>query len=97
MAPETVQVMYRNIDGVHVFTSDDVRGLYVADRDLRRAYSEVADALRDLMKYQGVDVSYDPEMYVEDFVRFVGATDNGVPHPAVIAAQNVAYNRAACQ
>lgn len=95
MAPETIRVMYRNVDGVHVFTSEDVRGLYVADRDLRRAYNEVSDALRDLMKYQGIEASYGPEMSVDDFVSFIGNTDSKVPHPAVIAAQNVAYNRAA--
>lgn len=94
-APETVRVTYRNLDGVHVFTSEDVRGLYVAGRDLRQSYQEVADALGDLLKYQGENVSYRPVMAVEEFVRFVEGADHQIPHPAVIAAQNVAYNRAA--
>lgn len=94
-APDTVSVTYRNLDGVHVFTSDEVRALYVANRDLREAYQEVASALRDFMKYQGFDASYRPVMPVEDFIRFVGSNDTRVPHPAVIAARNVAYSRAA--
>lgn len=94
-APDTVQVTYRNVDGVHVFTSGDVRALYVANRDLREAYQEVAIALRDVMKYQGIEASYRPAMPVEDFIKFVGSSDSQVPHPAVIAAQNVAYTRAA--
>lgn len=95
MAPDTVKVMYRNLDGVHVFTSDDVRGLYVAGRDLRQTYEEVADALRDIMKYKGVDASYLPVMSAEEFIRFVGSADPKIPHPSVIAARDVAYNRAA--
>jgi hypothetical protein len=95
-APEIVNVMYRNIDGVHVFTSKDVRGLYVAGRDLRQTYEEVPEALHELMKYHRIDASYRPTMSTEEFLRFVGHIDSGdIPHPAVIAAQNVAYNRAA--
>jgi hypothetical protein len=55
MAPDTVQVMYRNVDGVHVFTSEDIRGLYVAARDLRQAYEEVPQALHDLLKFNKIE------------------------------------------
>ncbi len=95
-APEIVNVTYRNIDGVHVFTSEDVRGLYVAGRDLRQAYEGVPEALHELMKYHKIEAFYRPMMTTDEFLRFVGHVDSGdIPHPAVIAAQNVAYNRAA--
>jgi hypothetical protein len=92
-APDTVQVTYRNVDGVHVFTSEDVRGLYVAGRDLRQAYEEVPQALHDLLKFNKIEASYRAVMSTDEFVRFVMGDD--IPHPSVIAAQNVAYNRAA--
>lgn len=92
-APETVCVSYRNLDGVHVFTSDDVRGLYVAGRDLRQAYEEVSDALHDLFKYEGVNASYYPTIPVDEFIGWV---ERGkIPHPAIIKSADVAYSRAA--
>jgi hypothetical protein len=94
-APDTVRVTYRNLDGVHVFTSEDVRGLYVAGRDIRQAYEEVPQALHELLKYNKIDASYEAVMSTDEFVRFVGYVDDKIPHPSVIAAQNVAYNRAA--
>ena len=92
---EVVNVIYRNVDGVHVFTSEDVRGLYVADRDPRRAYEDVPEALHEMMKFKGVEASYSPDMSTEEFLRFIGYLTNDIPHPSVLAAQNVLYNRAA--
>jgi uncharacterized linocin/CFP29 family protein len=94
-APDTVRVTYRDLDGVHVFTSDDVRGLYVADRDIRQAYEEVPQALSELLKFRDIDASYRAVMTTDEFVRFVGHLDDDIPHPSVLAARNVAYNRAA--
>ena len=88
-------VTYRNLEGVHVFTSEDVRGLYVASRDLREAYEEVAEALHELLKFKGIAASYRPAMSTDEFLRFVGYLDKDIPHPSVLKAQNVAYNRAA--
>jgi hypothetical protein len=47
-----VSVGYRFVDGYHVFTSQDVRGLYVASRDPRKAYASVAEVLQELMAKQ---------------------------------------------
>ena len=47
-----VSVGYRFVDGYHVFTSQDVRGLYVASRDPRKAYENVAEVLQELMAKQ---------------------------------------------
>jgi hypothetical protein len=52
-----VSVGYRFVDGYHVFTSQDARGLYVASRDPRKAYESVAEVLQELMARQnGVSV-----------------------------------------
>ncbi len=45
-----IDVEYRNLDGYHVFTSDDVYGLYVANKDARQAFDGVALALSELLK-----------------------------------------------
>lgn len=95
MAPDTVEVTYRNVDGVHVFTSDDVKGLYVAGRDLGETYEQVPEALHELLKFKGIEASYRPEMTTEAFLRFAGHISGDVPHPSVIAARGVAYNLAA--
>ena len=55
----TIRAQYRFVDGYHVFTSEDVRGLYVASKDAREAFDkclpgsraahqpETQDAVRD--------------------------------------------------
>ena len=95
-APETVRVDYRNIDGVHVFTSEDVSSLYVADRDPGRAYEEVPLALHELLKFNKVDENayYRASMSTAEFLKFIGYLDGSVPHPSVTAAKNVPYTRA---
>lgn len=89
MEEQTVYVKYCNLDGVHVFTSDDVTGLYVANRDLRDAYGLVGEAIGRLLD----ESSYVPAMDFNSFARFLGAQDhdNDIPHPAVISAMNLSY------
>ena len=38
----TINVQYKNIEGYHVFTSDDVDGLYIASKDPRKAFKAAA-------------------------------------------------------
>jgi hypothetical protein len=92
---DTVRVTYRNIDGIHVFTSDDVRGLYVADRDPRQAFEQVSEALHEIMKFKGVQASYKAAITADEFLRLVNRLPENIPHPSIIAVQNMVYNRAA--
>ncbi len=46
----TIDVSYRYVDGYHVFTSNEVRGLYVASMDARKAYNDVAVLLKELVE-----------------------------------------------
>ena len=56
MQTTAIRVTYRFIDGLHVYTSDDVYGLYVANRDPRRAYDAVAPSLQRLISLnEGMD------------------------------------------
>ena len=44
-----IRVAYRFIDGYHVYTSDDVYGLYIANQDAGKAYSAIAPSLEKLI------------------------------------------------
>jgi hypothetical protein len=46
----TVMVQYKHRDGWHVFSSNDVPGLYVASKDPVKAYDDVPVALKQIME-----------------------------------------------
>ena len=72
MEPEyiAISVRYRFTDGYHIFTSKDVRGLYVASRDPRKAYDDVAEVLQALAtKQSGVEVEIVPTMSFEEWLN----------------------------
>lgn len=65
-----IRVNYRLIDGYHVYTSDDVYGLYVASQDAAKAYAAVAPSLEKLIKLnEGIDCSVEPAMTFSELVR----------------------------
>lgn len=47
-----VQVFYRYHKEHHVFTSPDVRGLYVASKDPRKAFNAVPASIKTLLAYE---------------------------------------------
>jgi len=58
-----IHVNYRLIDGYHVYTSDDVYGLYVANTDAQAAYDAVAPSLERLVKLnEKIDCHVEPAM-----------------------------------
>lgn len=64
-----ISVRYRFVDGYHVFTSQDVRGLYVASRDPRKAYDDVAEVLRELVaRKSGADIEIVPTLTFEEWL-----------------------------
>ena len=76
----TIRAKYRFIDGYHVFTSEDVRGLYVASRDAKVAFEEVATVLEDLItrKIKGA-CEVRATLSFQDFLR---ATTGQEPSPS---------------
>jgi len=65
----TISVGYRFVDGYHIFTSQDVRGLYVASRDPRKAYDDVAEVLQVLAsKQSGIAVEIVPTLTFEEWL-----------------------------
>lgn len=62
-------VRYKEVDGWHVFHSDDVAGLYVASPDPERAYQDVGPAIEMLMKLNmDIDCKAAPALEFEEFV-----------------------------
>lgn len=60
-SPSVILVDYRIIDGWHVFTSDQVRGLYVANPDQHLAYESVAPTIEKLLaENESVHVAVKP-------------------------------------
>jgi hypothetical protein len=65
-----IRVTYRFIDGCHVYTSDDVYGLYVAHQDPQKAYEAVAPSLEKLIKLnEGIVCRVEPALTYSEMVR----------------------------
>jgi hypothetical protein len=66
----SIRVHYRFVDGYHVYTSDDVYGLYVANEDSRAAYDAVAPSLEKLIKLnEDLDCRVEPTLTFSELVR----------------------------
>ena len=66
----TIRVNYRFMDGYHVYTSEDVYGLYVANRDAQAAYEAVAPSLERLIKLnEGVVCHVEPTFTFSELMR----------------------------
>jgi hypothetical protein len=73
-APTTVKVQYRHRDGYHIFTSDQVFGLYVATKDAEHAIKLLQPSLETLL-----DKNYSIKCKLEmaaDFCEFVAHHQN---------------------
>jgi hypothetical protein len=63
-----IRVAYRFIEGYHVYTSDDVYGLYIANPDA--AYSAIAPSLAKLIKLnEGIACHVEPALTYSELVR----------------------------
>jgi hypothetical protein len=76
----TISVRYRLIDGYHVFTSDDVRGLYVANQDPEQAFDACSEVLSALLTYKfGIEIEVTPAATIEEFMRKIRAETAVIP------------------
>lgn len=64
-----VTVKYEQVGSWHVFTSDDVRNLFVASPDLLRAYNDIAVSLNKLvLRNEGTEYSFRPRLSADEFL-----------------------------
>lgn len=83
-APTTVKVQYRNLDGYHVFTSEQVYGLYVATRDPVRALGQLQPALETLLsKNYGIKCRLEPAADFGEFIAHHRDQSQARPAPAL--------------
>jgi len=72
----SVCVNYTYAEEWHVFRSDDLNGLYVASKDARRSFDDVASAIEKLIFLdEGVQCTVKPEMTFDKFISCVKARD----------------------
>ncbi len=80
-AAAAIRVNYRFIDGYHVYTSEDVYGLYVANRDPLAAYEAVAPSLEKLIELnEGISCRVEPALTFSELVRAARHPEAPLPH-----------------
>lgn len=66
----TVKVEHSYREGYHIFTSPDLRGLYVANRNPEKAFNEVPHAIQLLLKLnEGIDCKVELPYSFHEFLR----------------------------
>ncbi|MEZ5932295.1 MAG: hypothetical protein R3F54_10135 [Alphaproteobacteria bacterium] len=66
----TIVVQYQYRDGYHIFTSEDVDGLYVASTNQETAYNSIAQSIETLIRHnEGISCSVEPALSFKEFVR----------------------------
>ena len=66
----TIHVNYSFKEDTHVFSSDDLPGLYIAHKDAQRAFEDVAPSIKLLLKLNsGIDCEVRPAKSYKDFER----------------------------
>lgn len=82
----TVRVDYKEQDGWHVFSSDQIYGLYVASKELETAFEDVGPTIEKLIKLNyNLDVKVHPVPPFEEFLDLLGSREPSV-RPEVAAA-----------
>lgn len=85
----SVGVRYKStLDGWHVFTSDELPGLYVASQDAETAYNDVAPSIETLLSLdEGIDCCIRPEV---PFAQFVSMLKTHIPAHRFLSEQRYA-------
>lgn len=66
MPKTSIRVQYKQADGWHVFFSDELPGLYVANKNPRKALKNVVPSIEQLIELDGgvkVRVEIEPPVY----------------------------------
>ena len=89
----TILVDYEIVDGWHVFTSQMVRGLYVANPDQRAAYEAVCRTIEILLfENENINVVCRPALTFETFLERLRSRMDmspirpGIPQPFMVSA-----------
>lgn len=99
----TIKVNYRQVEDYHVFTSEDLYGLYVASKDPEIAFDRLVPSVVELVKLNyDMNVSVDLTQSFREFAEQRGIDDNerpadlpDVPPPAFLPQQQLVIREAA--
>jgi len=83
----SICVRYKyHAQGWYVFEADELPGLYVASRDAKKAFDDVAPAIKMLLKLnEGIDCTIVPALSFDDFIATVkGQRPDATPHACFI-------------
>lgn len=70
MTAATLCVEYRLIEGNHIFTSKDVKGLYVASKNAEKALNGLPGIIKKLFKYNhNIECEVQPLALLRDLVK----------------------------
>lgn len=65
-----IRIRYKFVDGWHIFSSRDVRGLYVASKDAERAFRDVGPSIETLLRLSsGQRFKAEPLLPFDEFMR----------------------------
>jgi hypothetical protein len=91
----TIRVKHKYKNGYHIFTSDDVRGLYVASKDPKKAFDDLCPVLQELILLKlKVPCEIEPTMTFDEFMAYLDAT-RSMPSAPVLANREFIVRRTA--
>lgn len=97
MKMTAVRVKYEFIDGHHVFTSDDVRGLLVVSQDAATAYEDVGRSIETILKLsEGMDCQAMPLERFKDYTRRKAAEQSAQSEEPTIRLSSQDFALSAC-
>jgi hypothetical protein len=69
-ANTSVCVEYKNAEDWHIFVSDDLPGLFIANKDKEKSFHDVSNAIEKLLLLnEGIVCKAMPEMTYQEFVK----------------------------
>jgi hypothetical protein len=70
----SIDIRYKQVDGMHIFDSAQVPGFYVANRDPKRAFDSIIPTIEMLVKLDtGIDCTATAEVPFSQFIGNVRA------------------------
>ena len=78
-----IDIVHRVVDDWHVFTSDEIFGLYVASEDPKQAYDMLAPAVEELLRLnEGLEVRAEAMFTLQELLARHRSRKQAKPVPA---------------
>ncbi len=75
-APKAVRIFYRPADNRHIFTSEDLPGLFLSETDLKHAFEILPKVVSDIVHLEsGIQAQYLPNATLKELERKLDKLD----------------------